>query len=443
MTQHYATTPFGRRPMTLGQISSRMTVKAMPKEAMAHKWHVFYDIRAARQAVGATDRALSILEALLSFHPETALSGDGDLIVFPSNEQLIARSNGMSPATLRRHLAILVTCGLILRRDSPNGKRFARKGQSGEIQQAYGFDLSPLVARAAEFKALAQAAADEKKALRLAKERITICRRDVVKMIDAGLAESVPADWRGFRQRYDGILARLPRTAGLETLTLIAHDLERLWGEISTLLEAFVKTLNTSANESQTEHHIQNSKPDSSSEPEQGFSIKEEAGGEATATGNVHALPKRDLPLGMVLDACPELGVLATGPIRTWRDFVTAAELARTYVGISVDAWAEARTVMGEEQAAITVAAILQRAEQISSCGGYLRSLTGRAREGQFSVWPMVMALLRAKLDAAKVSRPAAAPETARFGSRGARVDEVLKGLGAGSPRPDAPDGAW
>ncbi len=104
--------------------------------------------RKLRTVLGATDRALAILDALLSFHPDTAFYGDSALIVWPSNEQLIARANGMSPATLRRHLANLVDCGLVIRRDSPNGKRFARKGQGGEIEQAYGFDLSPIVARA-------------------------------------------------------------------------------------------------------------------------------------------------------------------------------------------------------------------------------------------------------------------------------------------------------
>ncbi|MFW8696389.1 helix-turn-helix domain-containing protein, partial [Mesorhizobium japonicum] len=81
-----------------------------------HKWHVFQHVREARDAVGATDRALAILNALLSFHPDTAFNGDSDLVVFPSNEQRISRANGMSPATLRRHLAVLVQCGLVIRR---------------------------------------------------------------------------------------------------------------------------------------------------------------------------------------------------------------------------------------------------------------------------------------------------------------------------------------
>src|SRR5262244_2820439 len=127
-----ATTPFGRRPMTLGMISSQLAANDRTKAGIVHKWHVFQHIKEARQALGATDRALTILQALLSFHPEIALEADSELVVWPSNEQLMARANGMPPTTLRRHLAVLVDCGLIVRRDSPNGKRYARKGQGGE-----------------------------------------------------------------------------------------------------------------------------------------------------------------------------------------------------------------------------------------------------------------------------------------------------------------------
>ena len=84
-------------------------------------------------------------------------------------------------------------------------------------------------------------------------------------------------------------------------------------------------------------------------------------------------------------------------------------------LGISPSAWQEACEAMGEMQAAITLAAILQRSDQINSAGGYLRRLTDKAREGQFSTWPMVMALLRAKLDADKNAARAPA-ETADAG---------------------------
>jgi replication initiation protein RepC len=335
----------------------------------------------------------------------------GELIVWPSNEQLIRRANGMPPTTLRRHLAVLVECGLIIRRESPNGKRFARKGQGGEIEQAYGFDISPIVARAGEFKDLAEAVRSEKKALRLVKERLTICRRDIVKMIDAGIEEGVPANWGRVQQAYQAIVGQIPRTAPRQTFEAIAEELEGV-----EVREALVKTQKADANESRNGCHIQNSKPDSNSESESGLGNKDEAGANVADTDNVRSLPKRELPLGIVLDACPNMLWLVKGGggIRNWRVFLAAADVARPTMGISPNAWEEARTAMGEQQAAITIAAIYQRQDQINSAGGYLRSLTDRAKAGKFSVWPMVMALLRAKLDASK---------TAGNGAEAAAVD--------------------
>ena len=403
MQTHTATTPFGRRPMSLGMIASQVAAQNAPPDATVHKWHVFRDIKEARLALGATDRALAILDALLSFHPETAFYGDSALVVWPSNEQLIGRANGMSPATLRRHLANLVQCGIIVRRDSPNGKRYARKGQGGEVEQAYGFDLSPIVARATEFKALAEAMRAEKKAYKLVKERLTICRRDIVKMIEAGLEEGVPANWGTVQQAYQAILGRLPRTAPRQILEAVAGELDELWAEIREVLESFVKSTNPSANESQTERHIQNSNTEAKSESERGLGKQNEASGSAGETDNVRSLPRRELPLGIVLDACPNiLWLVKGGEIRSWRDFLAAAEIARPVLGISPSAWEEAQIAMGEQQAAITLAAIHQKSDQIKSPGGYLRNLTERAKEGKFSTWPMIMALLRAKLDAAK-----------------------------------------
>lgn len=406
METHISTTPFGRRTLTLGMISTQATARAVAKDITVQKWHVFRDIKEARIALGATDRALAILDALLSFHPETALCGDAELVVWPSNEQLIGRANGMSPATLRRHLANLVECGLIIRRDSPNGKRFARKSYDGAIEQAYGFDISPLVARAAEFKAMAESVRAEKKAHRVAKERLTICRRDIVKMIDTGIEESVPADWGRVQQAYQAVVSRIPRTAPRTTIEAITTELEELWAEVRDVLETFIKTQNLNANESQTERHIQNSKPDSLPESENSSRNLERASGSAAPADNVRSLPTRELPLAMVMDACPNMLWLVKGggEIRSWQEFLAAAAVARPTLGISPSAWEEARTAMGETQAAITVAAIYQRAEEINSPGGYLRNLADKAKAGKFSVWPMVMALLRVKLDASKTA---------------------------------------
>ena len=416
MFTHITTTPFGRRPMTLGQISSQMAAKAAKPDAVVHKWQAFQDIRVARELLGATDRSLTILSALLTFHPETALTGDAELVVWPSNEQLMARANGMPATTLRRHIAVLVDCGLIIRRDSPNGKRFARKGRGGQIEQAYGFDLAPIVARAEEVKELAEAVQAEKKAFRVAKERLSLLRRDVVKMIDTGIAERVPGNWGRVQQIYQAIIGRLPRTAPRQLLEDICVELQDLCTQIRDVLESFAKDQNPDANESHSGRHIQNSNPELPIESEHGFSKSEEAAGSVADPDNLRSLPKRELPLGIVLDACPNLRELVQGgEIRHWRDFLAAAELARPALGISPSAWREAREILGEQHAAITLAAIYQRAEQINNAGGYLRSLTERAKAEKFSTWPMIMALVRARLEAQKPARVADAGDEPRL----------------------------
>ncbi len=158
--QRQTTTPFGRRSLSLAMVASQAATKEFASrphasETVVHKWRLFRALTEAKAPLGVTDRALSVLHALLSFHQETALTlpekdvkapeseANPGIIVFPSNKELSIRAHGMAPATLRRHIAMLIDAGLIIRRDSPNGKRFARRGQGGEIEDAFGFDLTP------------------------------------------------------------------------------------------------------------------------------------------------------------------------------------------------------------------------------------------------------------------------------------------------------------
>jgi len=399
MVSHISTTPFGRRTLTLAHVASQADAKERLPEKAVHKWNIFRAICTAKNRLGVTERALTVLDALLTFHPETVLTGEG-LVVFPSNQQLCLRAHGMPPATLRRHLAVLVDCGLIIRRDSPNGKRYARKGRGGEIELAFGFDLAPLVIHAEKFDALAEEVLAEERALKLARERITICRRDICKMIATGLEEGVPtrrngqgpADWMELHEIYRGIAGRIPRSASFAVLDGIATELSLLADEILNLLEIHVKTQNPSSNESHSERHIQNSNPDTLADLEPRFPESRGAGLELVPEPK--RVPDGSFPLGMVLDACPDLIDYAKGGIANWRDFLATVAVVRPMLGISPSAWEDAIGVMDEVQASIVVAAILQRGEAITSAGGYLRELTRKAEAGEFSLGPMLMALI-------------------------------------------------
>jgi replication initiation protein RepC len=75
---------------------------------------------------------------------------------------------------------------------------------------------------------------------------------------------------------------------------------------------------------------------------------------------------------------------------------MSAAVVARSTLGVSPSAYQDACEVMGQQNAAVAVACILARGGHINSPGGYLRDLTAKARRGEFSLGPMLMALLRA-----------------------------------------------
>ncbi|MBY3060349.1 replication initiation protein RepC [Rhizobium leguminosarum] len=404
MEPYQSTTPFGRRSLTLAHLATQVAASSRPPERVVHKWQIFRTICTARPRLGLSERALSVLNALLTFHPETALSGDDDLIVFPSNQQLALRAHGMPASTLRRHLSALVDAGLIIRRDSPNGKRYARKGRGGEIELAFGFELSPLVVRAEEFELFAAEIEADARALKLARERITICRRDIAKMIAAGVEEGVPtrrggqgpADWQEVHAGFRAIVEGIPRSATCAELEPIAETLSQLADDIVSLLKDHIKTQNLSANESHSGRHIQSSNPDPLIELEP--SLRKGGGARAEPEQQTPRMPEGSYPLGMVLQACPDIADYAKTGISNWRDFLATAAVVRPMLGISPSAWEEAQRVMGEVQAAVVVACILERSAAINSAGGYLRGLTVRAAAGEFSLGPILMAQINSKL---------------------------------------------
>ncbi|TIO63663.1 plasmid replication protein RepC [Mesorhizobium sp.] len=395
-----ATTPFGRRPMSLAMLAAQNESREIPKGRVVDKWQIYRNLCEGKSIVSIGDRALAVLNALLSFYPDSELSQENGLIVFPSNAQLSLRAHGMPDSTLRRNLAELVDCGLVIRRDSPNGKRYARKGRGGEIEEAFGFSLAPLLARAQEFEAAAEHVRADNRALRLMRERITLHRRDIQKLVEAAVEEDVPGDWGGLWRRFRAVVEAIPRRACIAELELIVADLAALRDDVDKLLEIHMESTNPSGNGSQSERQQSDSNTDSIFE----FEPALEKSGAAAEPLTRTAEPPKTYPLGLVLKACPEIAEYAVDGIGNWRDLMITAAQVRGYLGVSPSAYEDACHVMGQEIAAVVIACILHRAQHIDSAGGYLRALTEKARAGQFSVGPMLMAALRANGVTAKMT---------------------------------------
>ena len=237
-------------------------------------------------------------------------------------------------------------------------------------------------------------------ALRYARQRISLARRDIVKIIATGLEEGVPipatgqgpSTWEAVHALYRTIAARIPRAGALAEVEPIAEELTDLGDRLLNILETHIKTIKMDANDLQNGRHIQssNTKPLIELEP----SLREAGAARAEPNRHPSAATERSYPLGMILKACPDIADYAKGEVSSWRDLLAAVAVVRPMMGISPSAWEEAQAVMSEAAAAIVVACILQRGTAIHSAGGYLRELTRKAESGQFSVGPMLMALI-------------------------------------------------
>ena len=192
-----------------------------------NKWELLRELSKAQVAFEVSERDLTVLQGLLSFFPDDALGGNAEMVVFPSNKAICERLNGMPCSTMRRHIARLVDAGLLMRRDSPNGKRYVRK--HGEERVAFGFDLSPLYCRSEEVARAAEAVREAEDRVRRLREVVSLMRRDLAALAEFG-EEIQPGLglWDQFRDKAVLTARALRRKLTLEELSAYRIDLEAL-----------------------------------------------------------------------------------------------------------------------------------------------------------------------------------------------------------------------
>ncbi len=421
MNSDIVTTPFGRRGLSIGRLASQFASRRIDPARSIDKWKLFRATCEARPLLGISDRSLAVLNALLSFYPKTELSEENGLVVFPSNQQLSLRAHGMAEQTLRRHLSALVDAGLILRKDSPNGKRYARKDRTGSISDAYGFSLAPLIARADEIQAIADQVIEERLQLQRLREKISLCRRDIIKFGEIALADGVDGDWGRYQQQYLLITSTLDRKSKSTYLAIVLEDLTQLRDGMANQLEKHIEKQKISANAYQNERLIQSSESESNFEtsdvdnensrltktPVETQDALETVNLAKTSTVDIKSNRSDGFDLQTLLKACPEIAFYGpNGEVRNWSDLKQAANVVKAMLSISHSAYDDAEKTMGTQHTNAIIACILERADTIQSAGGYLRSLTEKSRAKQFSIKPMLMALLKARMSTRSMISP-------------------------------------
>lgn len=375
--RYISMTQFGRGAVAAGhRAANHMPHRPAPSCAI-DKWSLSKAAVEARAYLGVTDRDLAVLAALISFYPGTELADGSPLTVFPSNATLSARLHGMPESTMRRHLAALVRAQLIQRRDSPNGKRYARRSGEGKIDRAFGFDLRPLLHRADEIFTAAEQSCAEAIQMRHVREEISLtlreCHRVMAMLEPSLLTEATFPEQLISSQRY------LRRKLSFHQLQNLCQEAHLLLSELTAHLPP--PPCHMSANDGQNERHYQDSEQNES-ESEKAERIPSDHAGQ------------NELALEHVLIAAPDMQTYSRGPIRNWDDLLEVSAFVAPMLGITRDVWSEARKRMGDAAASVAIACILQQADRIRRPGAYLRVLVRKAVLASFNAAAMVEALL-------------------------------------------------
>ncbi len=395
------TSAFRGRMKMFAQNSDR---KEKPKQGRrVNRWALYKQLCVAKAEFDLNDRCLAVLSALLSFLLDDELHEKSGLVVFPSNRQLSLRAHGMPESTLRRHLASLIEAGIIARKDSPTRKRYAHKDREGGVELAFGFSFAPLLERASEIAAIADKILADQKALKRLRDEVSVMRRDIAAAFadstkePGELSERLEALFIRFRAVVDAI----PRRASLDELSAIRANFEAIRGELAIALKTKEIVPEMSGSVAQYERQHSESLPESLFESqndkkidlnappaETPVSVKTEEGTSGELTPSIS--------LDQVLRSCPDICEYGTNGIGTWRELLDASRIVSGFLGISQSAYQEAIRFMGPETASTAIAWILQKLASINSPGGYLRSLTQKARGGTFSIRQLLFSGMKA-----------------------------------------------
>ena len=123
-------------------------------DGLDHHAQLLAALKAAAPLLGLSPRMVHAVDWLFKFTMPQDWRRGARPIVWPS-ASLRQEALGLSLTRTKAINRALIAAGVITMNDSANGKRHGRRDSKGRIVEAYGFDLSPIAARYAEFVQLA------------------------------------------------------------------------------------------------------------------------------------------------------------------------------------------------------------------------------------------------------------------------------------------------
>ena len=415
-------------PQMLGTIEVAETHK-FPSEMQPGQ--VLAAFKAAAPYLGLRPNVVHAIDWLFRFTDPLDWQPSSRPIVWPS-AAMQQQELGLGPSQVKNLNRHLVELGLVVMRDSPNGKRYGRRDPQGRIVEAYGFDLSPLASRCPEFRAQAEAGREERVRVQALRRRATIARNGIRQLLETAVEQRIAGrDWEAHQEAATTASRGLAALGSSGEMEMAVARLERLQSDMRRYLEAALEAVTARTNsrclpvnndpkEPKNWPHItttsqllnlndtvvapekSSSLPFSSREnpPSSGFGSRVDNHQITSAQhrpGKIRTNSDSLLKITPVelVKLAPRLKTYLNNQAPRWPEIVDAADWLRDEMGISKHIWGDACLAMGREQAAIAVAIVSAKppAHFRSSPGGYFHGMVSKDKAGELhlarTIWGM------------------------------------------------------
>jgi replication initiation protein RepC len=401
--------PTGFRRMTPGLLKADRSAEGFVglPDGVESPGQLLAAFKAAAPRLGISPRLVHTVDWLFCFSQPQDWEQDARPIVWPSASMQQA-SLGLEPTQVKEINRRLIERGLVTMKDSPNGKRYGKRDPKGRIVEAYGFDLSPIAARHAEFKRLAEEERAERRAMARLRRRATIARKAIIQILETAQEYGFDGEeWEILARETRDLTHALRAVERPDEMEAGVKSLERRQAAARESLETLLGTVETDPKEPENRPHIYNYNRTFNPQEDTVIAANRCSGEAGVDVFQSPALvqPKRP-EKGMVHGIAPDELVRLTPKLKpylrrpdpAWPDIVDAAEWLRGDLRVSKSLWGEACLAMGRELAAVALAIVsTKEAEHFTtSPGGYFHGMVAKHVAGELHLERTVWALRRA-----------------------------------------------
>ena len=357
----------------------RSDLAAARRKAFLAELHRLLDQAAA--VLGLSDAVATTAHDLINRIPEGASAP-----ISPAGVERLAAERGVDPRTIRYRIRKLIEAGLAENLCQDGGRRQVVRDGQGRVAEIYGIGFGPMMDRAEEFEAAAEArreTLDEHARLR---REISAMRGRLRPVIDAGRAAAEAcAAWRSFPRR----LAQL----GIARL-------RDVFARVKSLLET-IESPDAACGQPTEGRKNLSDRPEKSERPYKTHqSSSETCNPEEARQARAVAAGLQHVTLPMALELLPWdwRGDLTRYGAPSWEAVAQIACERALREGLRPDAWSCAEAALGRSGAAVLAltafAAAETRGGAVRNPGGWVRRMAELAEEGKAQLHRSVFGLL-------------------------------------------------